>query len=237
MTTKLKLILQNFEIKISKIESISFSQSKLVIVILKFLFDFDLLNSEFYEMEENEQTYFKQFILERYFQHNISKKENYLDMYHGIKIEEEPNYLNQNQELVSSELASNNFSKIDSHYSNNIAESNSIFKITIYEPKHNILDYVENKYLDKDTLNKNNKTVTLTIPKCTKTYIKSKQFQISTLQNYLRNLERLSLLCKTRKKTQLKSKLKRNDEKIKKVFKFVMKSMFIRFKKHKIEPK
>jgi hypothetical protein len=83
---KLQMIFHDFEMSLNKNQSFKPEEKNLMKIILKFLFDFDVTDKEFWNLPEHFQKNFKKFIADRFFKHEAGKSEDYKSVYHDLSV-------------------------------------------------------------------------------------------------------------------------------------------------------
>lgn len=222
-TFLLENIVDNFKNQLDQEDEIDTQNKRLLLIMLKFLYDLDLIEEEYELLNEKRKRIFFQFIIDRYLKDECERDSKILNLYHDISV-----ISNSFKSLPSTELPKTNTRSL-----NNPSEIKSV-EIRINSPKENILNFIDSFYL-KDFSRDTEDSILL---KCKtfelkKNNLKFGNISITVLQDYLRKRERLNLVCRRRKKMHKKSK--RNDEKIKKIFKRVMKTLLSRFKQNKLK--
>ena len=87
LLTKLNELVKRFEHKLSLNQCLSSSDKKLLLFLLKFLFDIKISDREFWDLTEKNQNSFKKFIIDRFFKHEAGKSKDYESVYHDITVE------------------------------------------------------------------------------------------------------------------------------------------------------
>lgn len=221
-TTLLEEIVHNFENQLNQENEIDCQNKRLLLIMLKFLYDLDLIEEEFELLNEKRKKIFFQFIIDRYLKDESERDSKIENLYHDISI-------------ISD--SSTSLSSIEPIKTNNLKKNTNEIKsveIKINTPKENILNFIDSFYLkDFSKESENCPHLKCKTFELKKNNLKYGNIPITILQDYLRKRERLNLVCRRRKKMHKKSK--RNDEKIKKIFKRVMKTLLSRFKQNKLK--
>jgi hypothetical protein len=103
LNSKLTIVYDNFKEKLKRNYYITLKEQKFLLFFLRFMFDFNMKDEEFTEIDEHHQKYFIKFITNRFFKDNINKSNDYYNFYHDISV---------NTDDFST------FSNIDNHKSN-----------------------------------------------------------------------------------------------------------------------
>ena len=216
---------------------------------MKFLLDFQIKHSEFLDLNEESRGDIKEFIIHRFFKHElVKKKPNLLEKRNTFLQDDE---LNKIEELSTAKNSASkpvfpNLKKIKT--TNFIFDDNqlnlpkisenpvNILYLNQDEVKKNIIPFLENQsltkenYLGEHCLSTESGFYKFKIPEISVNDIYSENFDFEELQEFLRKREILSIVC--RRKQQRERRGKRNDEKTKKIFKRIMKSLLKKFKKN-----
>jgi hypothetical protein len=83
---KLNYLLINFHKKLNEDLELSHEAEKLLKLILKFLFDFNISDSEFNNLTPIHKNQFKKFIADRFFKHEAGTSKDYLMVYHNVSV-------------------------------------------------------------------------------------------------------------------------------------------------------
>lgn len=86
LSHKLGHIAESFKKKVRKDLDITLEEAKLLYFLLKFLFDLNVLDREFWQLTDSHQRSFKTFIIDRFFKSEASRSKDYLAIYHDISV-------------------------------------------------------------------------------------------------------------------------------------------------------
>lgn len=203
----LKKYLQEFELKIEKEKDIDSSSKEFLVLLLKFLFGINIQKNEFENLNPKNKKLFKNFLVERYFRKDIESK-------------------------LCKKRSFNEFSKEKSNKEIFLEPETSFEEINLLpkDLKKGVLDFIDLNIFDKKKYfgKRTSKGILFMLRCVTLQDIKNENFNFLKLQDYLRKREILSVINKRIKNNEKNAK--RNDEKIKKIFKKTMKALIHKFK-------
>lgn len=200
--------LRQFEDKLKIIHDIDESSKNLLIIILKFLYGLDISPQEFKNLDDTSRSAFKNFLLDRFFRKetksNTLSKRNY-------------------EEFTNSSITTNSIIvEPDNSFENLIINNKDL--------KQGALEFIDLEIFDKKKYfgKRTNNGISMSIKNVSSQDIIDENFTFNKLQSFLRKREILSVINKRIQKGEKNAK--RNDEKIKKIFKKGMKSLIHKFK-------
>lgn len=223
-TEKIRRLVVQFEKDLEEDMDVSEEDAKLLLLMLKFLYDFDISEREVGELSPENQTMFRKFIIDRYFKDEMERDRKIKHLYHGIEValDEERNRSVRAADLVQVD-AEEGLSR-----SSEIKGQVTFIKIKVKTFRKGIVESIHPSYLEDFSTSPTTDHLNCSSIQMTKDFLLLESPKVRLLQDYLRKRERLNLLCRRRKKLHKKSK--RNDEKIKKIFKRIMKSLLRKYR-------
>ena len=115
LKSKLTILLDLFSKSLYQDPEIKPSEAKLIIFVLRFLYDFNLTDQEFWDLEDHHQKSFKKFLIDRFFKHEASKSKHYRAIYHDISVHSDNTSTFSG---ISRPTSTRNLSKVPAHYLN-----------------------------------------------------------------------------------------------------------------------
>ena len=222
---KLQIMVSDFEKDLEEDLDISEDDRKALLLLLKFLYDFDISHKCFSELSDEYQTSFNKFMIDRYFKDEIERDNQIKFLYHDILVtlDDKKNLNAQKKDILFK-------GKISESIKRNINVKDEVKFINVHVKKYRkgILDSIHPEYLKGFVKNLETNELKCKTVQMTSRFLLEESPKILLLQDYLRKRERLNLICRRRKKMHRKSK--RNDEKIKKIFKRIMKSLLKKYR-------
>ena len=221
---KLKALVEDFKKDLEEDLDVSEDDRRALVLLLKFLFDFDISNRDFGELSDEYQLAFRKFVIDRYFKDEMERDNQIKFLYHDIlvTVDEEKNRKSREQDLVQGKICG----KVKKEM--RLETEVKFINVQVKKYRKGILESIHPKYLEGFTKNPEKKEIECGTVQMTSLFLLEGKPSILLLQEYLRKRERLNLICRRRKKMHRKSK--RNDEKIKKIFKRIMKSLLKKYR-------
>ena len=126
LNDKLKMIYLDFELNLNKNQKLSIDEKNLLKIILKFLFDFDITDREFWNLPEIYQKNFKKFIADRFFKHEAGRSEDYKSVYHDLSVKSDNlSTFSSISNNVSRNISPSKLNRIISDGTNNLPPNHS----------------------------------------------------------------------------------------------------------------
>lgn len=221
---KLEELIEEFERDLENEINISEEEARLLKIILKFLFDFDIQDSDFAELTSTSQTTFRKFLMDRYFKDETERENQLKFLYHDVvvHVDEEKNEGVGLEDLVQTEIRG----KVGRQ--SHVREQVKFIRVLIKKFRKGVVDSVYPGFLDDFRRSSDSAELECKTVQMSRSFLLTQSPKILLLQKYLRKREKLNLICRRRKKMHKKSK--RNDEKVKKIFKRIMKSLLRKFR-------
>ena len=196
---KLKSIVRDFEKDLEEDLDVLEEDRKALVLLLKFLFDFDIDNNDFEQLSDEYQSAFRKFIIDRYFKDEMERDNQIKFLYHDILVivDEEKNKKSKKDDLIQKK---DNLSK-DMTLSNEV----KFIKVQVKKYRKGILESIHPKYLKGFTKKSEKKELECGTVQMTSKFLLEGNPTIKLLQEYLRKRERLNLICRRRKKMHRKS--------------------------------
>ena len=223
---KLEEIVKEFEKDLENDVDISEEEGKVLTLLLKFLFDFDISEKDFLELNDEYRATFRKFVVDRYFKDETERDSQVKLLYHDILVNLDKPRMQQIslEDLVQVE---NVRGKVRKDHA--VTSQVKCITVRVKKFRKNIIDSIHPDFLTDFSKDEGSKELECSTIQMTKSFLINESPKIIILQDYLRKRERLNLICRRRKKMHKKSK--RNDEKIKKIFKRIMKSLMRKYRK------
>lgn len=86
LPAKLKILYTQFERNLRTNYELTGDEKNLLKIILKFLFDFDIRDQDFWNLPRKFQNDFKKFVADRFFKHEAGRSDDYRTMYHDLSV-------------------------------------------------------------------------------------------------------------------------------------------------------
>jgi hypothetical protein len=221
---RLQKMINEFQKDLEEDIDISEEDAMILLLILKFLFDFDITQDEFSKLSADSQNSFRKFVIDRYFKDETERDNQLKFLYHDVlvKSDEEKNMNTKLEDLVD-------FEKVHGKVRKDVIIGKHVkfISVKIKKCRKGIIDSIGKEFLKGFNRDDQSNELNCKAVQMNKEFLLNQSPKILLLQNYLRRRERLNLICRRRKKMHKKSK--RNDEKIKKIFKRIMKSLLKKY--------
>ena len=214
---QLSVLLNNFQEDLEEDDDVSLQDQKILVLMLKFLYDLDIDNSNLNQLNQLNKKSFRKFITDRYFRDEVKRDNDIGTLYHDVSV-------HSNSGLSRSDDESSTNPKPTQDTKTGLKS----VKILIRKHRTDILKIVSPNFIEQFSKTRVDKKLYCIMSQINKECLNDLNVDISVFQDYLRKRERLNLICRRKKK--MHKKTKRNDEKIKKIFKRAMKSLFKDFK-------
>lgn len=261
---KLKILFERFKEEVESNHLFSDKDTRFLLFFVRFMFDFDLKDPEFSDLDPKFKECFLRFIQNRFFKDQIEGSQDYYNFYHDLSVHSDAfstfSDIDNHKSHVSVSLAPNENQtcqslsnvqrkriKISGAWFRNEdpdtrpkQATRGCIKIKILDSRKKIVNTLEPSFLTKAKLPSSKfewkpEDLILKMPRMNRQLLTPEALKISQLQDYLRKKEKLNLICR-RKKT-MHQKTKRNDEKTKKIFKKSIKYLMNKFKEGEMSKK
>lgn len=122
---KLHIIYSKFESELNRNLEFTIHEKNLLKIILKFLYDINISNHEFWNLTPKHQENFKKFIADRFFKHEAGKSGDYRGMYHDVSVHSDNlSTFSTNSQTKSRSSANSGLVRIESDGKKNSLKNN-----------------------------------------------------------------------------------------------------------------
>lgn len=219
---ELEKLVEEFRVDLQHYPDISEQEALLLLLVLKFLFDFDVCEHEFAQLDAESQSAFRKFLRDRYFKDETERSNRLELLYHDVvvKPDRETDARVRLEDLLGVDAEKSPSPKLRRQV--------QFTCVRIKKYRAGVLGVATPEFLADFSQSAANRELEVKTVQLSRAFLLEQAPRISLLQRYLRTREKLNLFCRRRKKMHRKSK--RNDEKVKKIFKRIMKSLLTKYR-------